>query len=128
MIITAPKKKEAANEKLLRLAQEMPLKELQPEYNERDGRILTMVKRSRWAAIYRLHRGSTTYGYEVFEIRENPARVLFDHACARQEVYPYNEAFGRWAKSCCTLERAEYWFDEFERNVKQRKERASVKK
>jgi hypothetical protein len=96
------------------------IRSLEHEYPHGDGRIRRLVKRTKNTALYSLSRGQVLHGYEVFLIVVKPTRRIFGREYPPTEIYPCNADFGKTAKSCATLERAEYWFDEFEARARQK--------
>ena len=84
------------------------------------GVVLKLITRSDHAAIYSLSRHNILHGYEVFEIRIQKAQERYGKHYPAKEIYPYDEAFGKFAKSVVTLERAEYWFEYFDSRAARR--------
>jgi hypothetical protein len=101
---------------------------------ERAGRVLSipnvvrlsdvMRKNSYTYVLYRRGKRSCVYEqkltelrsvYEVFIIQISRNRILPDGSTGvAKEVFPHNEAFGKTAWSCTTLERALIRFNELE--------------
>lgn len=71
------------------------------------GYIFNQIKRTKYAFLYEVSENNLTH-YEVFKRQENS---LYD--CIS---YPTDKAFGVWAWTCDTLERAEDKFNEIELN------------
>lgn len=67
--------------------------------------IFTQIKKSEFAYIYEVNTGSNCH-YEVFKRKENNHFNCIS--------YPSNKAFGIWAYSCSTLEKALIRFEEME--------------
>lgn len=71
------------------------------------GYIFNQIKRTKYAFLYEVSENNLVH-YEVFKRREN---TIYD--CIS---YPSDKAFGVWAWTCDTLERAEDKFNEIEFN------------
>jgi len=96
------------------------IRSLEHKYPHGDGRVRRLVKRTKNTAMYSLSREQVLHGYEVFIIAIKPARLIFGRDYPSTEIYPCNADFGKTAKSCATLERAEYWFNEFKARASQK--------
>lgn len=82
------------------------MKELQLEFIGRGqvkGFIFTQLNKSEKAYIYKVDTGSSTH-YEVFKRKVNKQFNCIS--------YPSDKAFGYWAWSCSTLQRAEQVFEQ----------------
>lgn len=82
------------------------MKELQIEFIGRGqvkGFIFTQTNKSEKAYIYKVDTGSSTH-YEVFKRKVNNQFNCIS--------YPSDKAFGYWAWSCSTLERAKQVFEQ----------------
>jgi hypothetical protein len=88
-----------------------------PPTLSRCGYLLQQVHRSQYAAVYSVTDEKTgdAHGFEVFEIREQQPRTMPNGVSfAHREIYPSNEAFGKWAFAPRTRERAFEIFGEME--------------
>jgi len=71
------------------------------------GYIFNQIKATKYAYLYEVSENNVIH-YEVFKRNEN---TLYD--CVS---YPTDKAFGVWAWTCMSLERAENKFNEIELN------------
>jgi len=71
------------------------------------GYIFNQIKKTKYAYLYEVSENNVIH-YEVFKRRENTY-----YECVS---YPSDKAFGVWAWTCSTLERAEDKFNEIELN------------
>ena len=85
------------------------------------GQVFTKVKEGHKSFIYLRSNKDGLIGYEVFKKRLKKIPVGSMEAKSDKykgydayEKYPGNESFGKWAKFCMTLDRAEYHFDIYE--------------
>ena len=66
------------------------------------------------SCIYRQEVDPNTYNYEVFKIKVRRERILkikgIKKSIEAHETWPNDEAFGYWAWSCRTIEKAELRF------------------
>ena len=72
------------------------------------GYIFNQIKATKYAFLYEVSENNVIH-YEVFKRKEN---TMYD--CIS---YPTNKAFGKWAWTCSTLERAKVKFNEIETSI-----------
>ena len=70
----------------------------------------TQVSKSDAAFLYAQWGYGKIIAYEVFRRRRRKARVIKGKFLPANERFPNNEAFGKWAWSCWTLEDAQEKF------------------
>lgn len=80
----------------------------------KNGFNYTQVLRGKRSCIYMQRYSEKTKQYEVFLIKERQARELWGKILPASEIFPNNEAFGRWAWAYNTFDRAKEKFDELE--------------
>jgi len=81
----------------------------------KNGFLYTQHARGRIAFIYAQRVSDTTTNYEVFRIKIAPEKYLpGGKIIPARERFPNNEAFGQWAWTYPTLERAMKRFNELE--------------
>jgi hypothetical protein len=81
----------------------------------KNGFNYTQVLRGKISCIYEQEVSPKTKRYEVFLIKVKPERKLNNKVLPATEMFPHNEAFGGWAWSCFTYEKAKLKFDDLER-------------
>lgn len=100
-IITIPMSEETATSKDIGFLFMEDLKEYFVGKGEVKGFIFNQIKKSEYAYIYEVKTSTKTY-YEVFKKNINFDRVS----------YPSSKAFGKYAWTCGTLERANEYFND----------------
>ncbi len=73
------------------------------------------VLRGKKSCIYRQSVSGQTSYYEVFIIKTKKAHVLFGKEVTEREIFPPDEAFGNWAWTCKTYEKALEKFKKLEK-------------
>ncbi len=87
-----------------------------PETIHRRGAVYYNARRGKKSLIYtRVSRG-LIISYEVFKIKIRKPTTIKGKAFPALEIYPYDEAFGKWAKCLKSIERANQVFDEYEKS------------
>ena len=93
-----------------------------PDKFTKYGQAFTKIKEGKKAYIYARSDKFGIIAYEVFKKRLKKIPVgSFEWKSDKYgsydayEKYPSNESFGKWAKCCMTLERAEFHFDNYEK-------------
>ena len=84
------------------------MKELKEYFSGRGqvkGYVFNQIRKTEWGFIYEV-KGNDVVHYEVFKRREN---TMYD--CIS---YPTDKAFGLWAWTCMSLEKAEIKLKEIE--------------
>jgi len=74
------------------------------------------VKKGKQALIYSQYNNGMLYGFEVFKLKTKPDRFLKGKYLPANERFPDDKAFGYWAWSPWTYERALVKFKELEKN------------
>lgn len=74
------------------------------------------IKRGKQAMIYSQYNNGMLYGFEVFKLKTKPDRFIKGKYLPANERFPYDEAFGYWAWSPWTYEKAMEKFKELEKN------------
>jgi len=80
----------------------------------KNGFNYTQVLRGKKSCIYEQEVSEGVKYYEVFKIRIKPERYIKGKKVEAREWFPHDEAFGYWAWSCRTYERAYERFRELE--------------
>lgn len=94
------------------------VKLISEQFNANGGMSYTLLKRTSSVALYKVDG----YGWEVHKIRQVKLieASLWDSSIIAQgythkEKLASNEDFGRYAKYCSSLERAEMWYKQWSR-------------
>lgn len=80
----------------------------------RRGATYVLVKRGRKSLIYARTVPGQDTTYEVFEIRIRKPSTIKGKPIPSSEVFPHDEAFGKWAKAPWSLEDAMKYFEKIE--------------
>jgi len=80
----------------------------------KNGFDYTLKRRGKHHVIYEQKFKGTIVGYELFKIKIKPARKVGGVWLPAKERFPHDEAFGKWAWSFYTWERAINKFNDFE--------------
>lgn len=91
------------------------MKALPPKIRK-NGFDYTQVLRGRRSCIYEQRLHGKIIAYEVFIIKTSPQRRIMGKWIEEKELFPHNEAFGKWAWACRTLENARAKYSELEKN------------
>ncbi|NLO00784.1 MAG: hypothetical protein GX126_00500 [Bacteroidales bacterium] len=82
----------------------------------KNGFNYTQVLRGRQSCIYEQRLHEKTIAFEVFTIKTSPKRKIMGKWIEEKELFPHNEAFGYWAWTYCTLEKAKLKYIELDHN------------
>jgi hypothetical protein len=91
------------------------MEKLSNEINK-NGFVYTLHKRGEKAMIYEQYDPEVEriVAYEIFRIKIDKPKVVFDIELGEREIFPGNEDFGKWAWACSTKERALERFERIE--------------
>lgn len=82
---------------------------------KRRGATYVLVKRGLKSLIYARTVPGQDDTYEVFEIRIRKASTIKGKLIQSSEIFPHDEAFGKWGKAPSTLEGAMAYFEKIEK-------------
>ena len=85
-----------------------------PQTLRKNGFTYIQVRRGRRSCLYEQRHSDIVVGYEVFLIRTSRERHIAGKILEAKEVFPNNSAFGYWAWSFYTLEKALIKFQSLE--------------
>lgn len=90
--------------------------ELLPEVIKKRGAYYHQIKRGNRSFIYKRSDGIGPDSYEIFKLKKAPPVNYRGMQKSARERFPHDEAFGNWAWSSYTLERAYKIFNNLENN------------
>ena len=92
-----------------------------PTIKHYHGFLYTKVLEGERAYLYSQMGTSNNVSYEVFIRKVKPERYIKERKIAAQEMFPHDEAFGKWAWSFYTLEDAKNKFNDLHNNMNKKK-------